>query len=116
MKEIVNYPNYRISENGNVYTLNNKIKVYSLNNKGYKRITLSNQGIKKSFSIHRLVALHFIPNPLNLPQVNHLDGNKLNNHVSNLEWCTNKQNIRHAIDNNLADYAQNVRKRYNKFL
>ncbi len=114
MKEIINYPNYKIDEDGNIYTSKNKIKAYSLNNKGYKRITLSNKGVKKSFSIHRLVAIHFIFNPLNLPQVNHLDGNKLNCNKTNLEWCTNKQNIKHAIDNGLANYSENVKKRYIK--
>lgn len=61
----------------------------------YLYVNLNNNGIKQ-FRVHRLVALHFIPNPNNLPEVNHIDGDKNNNHVSNLEWCTNLQNIRHS--------------------
>lgn len=101
MKRIKNYPNYRINEEGKVLLENNKIKATSINNKGYERITLSESGKKKSFSIHRLVALHFISNPNNLPYVNHKDGNKLNNHVNNLEWCSNSFNLKHAYNNNL---------------
>lgn len=55
----------------------------------------------KSISIHRLVALHFIDNPLNKPQVNHKDANKENNHVDNLEWCTAKENMTHVSKNGL---------------
>jgi len=55
----------------------------------------------KDYKVHRLVAKTFIPNPDNLPQVNHKDGNKKNNHVDNLEWISRSGNIRHAYDNGL---------------
>jgi len=60
---------------------------------GYKCLNLSKNNIKKSISAHRLVALTFIPNPLNLPEVNHIDEIKTNNHVTNLEWCSKKYNL-----------------------
>ena len=58
-------------------------------------------GKDKRMNIHRLVAIHFIPNLMNLPEVNHIDGCKTNNHVSNLEWVTREQNIRHGFDTGL---------------
>lgn len=67
------------------------------NGKGYLRVSIS----KKLQFVHRLVAEKYIPNPDNLPQVNHKDGNKLNNCVENLEWVSNKQNRTHAVDNGL---------------
>ena len=57
--------------------------------------------------VHRLVAKGFLPNPQNLPQVNHLDGNGHNNQVENLQWCTASQNVRHAYDTGLADPYRN---------
>lgn len=64
---------------------------------------LYKDGVGKEYLIHRLVASTFIPNPLNLPQVNHKDGNKLNNFVGNLEWCTPLENTTHAVNTNLRD-------------
>ena len=67
----------------------------------YLRVSLSKNGIKQRFSINRLVAQAFIPNIKNKPQVNHKDGNRDNNQVENLEWCTAKENMQHARSNNL---------------
>lgn len=63
----------------------------------YPVITLSSRGRRRTFYVHRLVAAAFVPNPKRLPCVNHLDGSRCNNRPENLEWCTHKQNIRHAI-------------------
>lgn len=63
---------------------------------GYPLISLSKDGFVKKQSIHRLVAIAFIPNPNNLPQVNHIDGNRGNNNIKNLEWVTNTENQRHS--------------------
>lgn len=65
---------------------------------GYRSLVLSIDGIHKDVLVHRLVALTFIPNPENLPQVDHIDGNRENNTVSNLRWVTNKENIHNSID------------------
>lgn len=68
---------------------------------GYKKVDLSCNGKRKSFKVHRLVASAFIDNPEHKPHVNHIDGNPLNNHVSNLEWCTQQENVAHALNTGL---------------
>ena len=69
---------------------------------------------KKAYSLHRLVAKYFIPNPLNLPEVNHIDGNKDNNKVSNLEWCTSAENQTHAVQTGLAVYTEEHKAKISK--
>lgn len=78
------------------------IKTY-LHNCGYWQVLLRKEGKTKRFVIHRLVADAFIPNPLNLPQVNHKNGIKTDNRIENLEWVTEKQNINHAWRTGLID-------------
>ena len=72
------------------------IKTTNLDTKGYVMVTLKKNGKTSRYRIHRLVANAFIPNPNNLPQVNHIDENKENNCVDNLEWCTNEYNIKYG--------------------
>lgn len=89
---------YGVSSDGRVFTFkqgrNREVKQHE--HKGYKRVFLFNENKRKSFFVHRLVALHFIPNPENKEQINHKDGNKLNNRVENLEWCTKAENQKHS--------------------
>lgn len=92
--KIKDYPNYSINENGDVKsTYVSKMLKPRIAGRGYYCYQLRNEnGIKNKY-IHRLVAETFIPNPNNLPQVDHIDGNKANNHVSNLRWVTNHENV-----------------------
>lgn len=73
----------------------------SKSRKGYMRVCLSKEGNHKMFSVHRLVADAFINNKYNKPCINHIDGNKNNNIVDNLEWCTNEENQSHAWNNGM---------------
>lgn len=76
-----------------------KIKKAHLSGKGYLKVVLYKENKPKRCYVHRLVAETFLNNPNNLPQVNHKDENKLNNNVSNLEWCTNKYNCNYGTKN-----------------
>lgn len=119
-KDIPEYEGYyQVSNLGNVRSLDRirethpsakkQFKVFKkgflltpdLTHGGYLRFSLSKDKKTKKFSSHRLVAQAFIPNPENKEQVNHKDGNKLNNSIDNLEWCTGSENIRHAYKNGL---------------
>ena len=81
------------------------IRAFGKDANGYLRVSLSKDGVNKTHKVHRLVAQAFIPNPDNLPQVNHIDGDKTNNNVDNLEWCTQSENMRHAYKLRLKSIA-----------
>lgn len=106
-KDIPGYDGlYKISNLGNIQSIqfnhSNMTKPLKFYDKsGYNRVTLYNKNGHRKVLIHRIVATVFIPNPSNKPIVNHKDGNKLNNCVDNLEWVTHKENVNHAINNNL---------------
>lgn len=109
-KEVKGYEGlYEVSNLGNVRSINRiiknkfykgKILITKIDKDGYLQLGLSKNGTKKYFRVHRLVAQAFIPNPSNLPQVNHKDEVKDNNNVKNLEWCDNKYNSSYGTKNN----------------
>mgnify|MGYP002776480323 CR=1 FL=1 len=103
---------WRVRRKHKCWTFN--ILVWTLNHKWYKRVILSINNIPHTYSVHRLVALTFIPNIENKPQVNHIDWDKLNNNVYNLEWCTNSENIKHAINNGLFVQKKWIESSFNK--
>ena len=99
-KPVVGYEGlYMVSNWGRVKSIKfgkERILKPVTNSSGYLLVGLYKNNIEKKYSVHRLVAEAFIPNPYNLPQVNHRDENKLNNNVDNLEWCTNEYNINYG--------------------
>jgi hypothetical protein len=95
MKQYKDTP-YYITEDGKVYRDGKELST-SLTNKGYKTLRMTLNGLRKHLSIHRGVAELYVPNPDNKPCVNHIDGNKLNNHYTNLEWVTYKENTQHML-------------------
>ena len=104
MKPIAHFEKrYAVTEEGQVINLANNLPLKPiLNNNGYYKVGLAcGDGTHKQVSIHTLVAKHFIPNPYDYTQVNHIDGDKSNNAVSNLEWCSAGQNIEHAFKKGL---------------
>ena len=127
-KDIPDLPNYQASSLGRIRSKDHYISSNFHNCKQIKRkgrilkqfkgnyfcISINQNGKIKRKLVHRLVANAFIPNPLNKPQVNHKDGNKLNNNIENLEWCTCQENTKHAYDNKLQNNLRDSRGRFIK--
>jgi hypothetical protein len=123
---IIDFPDYKINKhgeiistsrtmfNGKVYFLSKEKFIYPrVDNRGYLYISLRNNGIEKKFRIHRLIAKHFLPSYDESKTINHIDGNKNNNLIENLECITLKENIQHAVNNKLHAYGK---KQYNSKL
>lgn len=93
---------YFATRDGHILNTCGDIKTPFISKRGYQRVKLYVGDYKyKNYQLHVLIALTFIPNPDNFPQVNHRDGNKLNNHVDNLEWLSVSANVKHGMDNGL---------------
>ncbi len=112
-KDIPSYEGiYKISDTGKVRSveryvkhrknqilIKGRIRKLKSHRSGYLCIDLhKGESVDKWFQVHRLVGIAFIPNPDNKPEINHIDGNKSNNHYTNLEWCTRSENMKHAYD------------------
>ena len=99
MQTIPNFSNYLINRNGEIFSkISNKFLKTYINGVGYEAIKLIDDlGKKKHLLIHRALAELFIPNPDNKQEVNHIDANRANNSLNNLEWVTPSENIRHAF-------------------
>jgi len=109
-KTITEAPRYRISDSGNIYSLVNDMPKQAYpDKKGYIRVQLYIVGGKSiTRKVHRLVAQHFIKNPQKLTQVNHKNSVKSDNVHTNLEWCTNSQNMAHAVANGLHIHRKDI--------
>lgn len=93
---------YTFHRDGRIFSHNRRKFLQPDTSTGYAVVALKGEkGKYRKTSVHREIAKRFVPNPNNLPCVNHKDGNKLNNHADNLEWCTHKENTRHAINTGL---------------
>lgn len=102
------YSNYIIYSDGRIYSKRNKkFLTMKISHDGYGRTQLYKDKKYKNYNFHRVVAEVFIPNPDNKPFVNHINGNKLDNRVENLEWCTQSENIKHAWKNGLSKPRRN---------
>ena len=109
--------NYYATKDGEIYSSKNKKFISKrIGPNGYYLVNLSIDGKCKTFSLHRLIANAFIDNRDGLPVVNHLDGNKLNNKASNLEWTTYGGNLKHAREMGLLKPARGIKTKHGRFL
>lgn len=107
-----------IHDDGRIRSVYDGNKRYIENKKGYENIRICINGKDFQLAVHRLMASTFIPNPENKKQVNHIDGDKLNNRLDNLEWCTDKENVDHIYKNGLRklrfteDNIRDIKRKY----
>ena len=102
--QLETHQRYEINKLGVIRTISTKaIKSQYVGSTGYYMASFSVNGKSKPARVHRLLAFTFIPNPYAFPEINHIDGDKLNYSLSNLEWCTHKENMEHAFNTGLAN-------------
>lgn len=119
IKNIEDFIGYKVSNLGKFYSFKNnrwglrkevkEINSTFLDKKGYPYVRFYFNGVKSIKKAHRLVAIAFVENPKNKPDINHIDGDKTNNHFSNLEWVTNPENMKHARELGLYDNSYKKR-------
>ena len=113
--DIQGYPEYTISSDGRVFSKKRKIFLkQSEHGDGYLQVTLYKKGVKKPHKIHRLVGIHFIPNPDNLECIDHINKVRPDNFVENLRWVTHRQNSNNRTDQSI--YGCNIMKRKDRNL
>lgn len=105
---------YKVYSSGKICNLKDKPLAHGLDGRGYHFVFIYADGIKKQEKVHRLVATYFIPNIERKPQVNHIDGDKNNNCVYNLEWVTQSENMKHAFKIGLCKNTRNKAKEIGK--
>ena len=118
-KIIKDFENYSVSNFGNIKNnITGKVLKLRINKTGHLTVNVKPNGRyekSKTFKLHREIAIAFIPNPNNLPIINHKDGNKLNNDINNLEWSSVSYNMKHAYDNNLRQRTRGAKSNLAKF-
>lgn len=111
IKDIEGFENYQITDDGRVWSKKRKIFLSQVLTNGYKQIILYKDGVYNNKKIHRLVAETFIPNPDNKPEVDHINGDRADNRVENLRWCTHKENCNNLTT--IKRYKSVIRKKTN---
>ena len=109
VRSLITYK-YSKKQNKCIEIIREKVLKPSIDKHNYKFVVLTRNRIRKTIKVHRLIAENFIENTNNKPLINHIDGNKLNNNINNLEWVTNSENIKHAYSNNLIDIRKKQKK------
>jgi hypothetical protein len=104
---------YFVTTDGKIIR-NDRILKPSINNAGYYSLTICHKGSKKMMMIHRIIAETYITNQFNKLEVNHIDGNKLNNHIDNLEWVSSSENKKHAYTHNLMNALKGEKSKLSK--